>query len=55
LLKFFRKAGNVAVISRRANVIKNDGTLKEHRQIVKYMETGMKAKLGLFYGQRDAA
>ena len=31
--------GNVAVISRRANVIKNDGTADEHRHIARWMES----------------
>ena len=39
--------GNVAIISRRANVLKNDGTLEEHRKVLAWMEAmqarGMKA------------
>lgn len=30
--------GNVTVISRRANAMKNDGTLDEHRRLVAWME-----------------
>ncbi len=32
--------GNVAIISRRANMIKNDGTAAEHRAIANWMENG---------------
>lgn len=30
--------GNVAVISHRANAIKNDGTIEEHQKIIDYMK-----------------
>jgi hypothetical protein len=30
--------GNIAIISRRANVLKNDGTLDEHRKVLAWME-----------------
>jgi len=31
-------SNNVAVISRRANIIKNDGTLEEHKMLIKWWE-----------------
>jgi hypothetical protein len=34
--------GNVALISHRANTIKNRGTIEEHRKIADWMEAGGK-------------
>lgn len=34
--------GNVAVISHRANQIKNNGTIDEHKSVVKYMQKYLK-------------
>ena len=35
--------GNVRIISFRANRIKNDGTIDEHRKIIEYMESHFKS------------
>lgn len=37
--------GNIAVISTRANLIKNDGTIEEHAKIVEWMKERMGLKL----------
>lgn len=34
--------GNVFILSRRANRIKNDGTLEEHKKIVEWMQNKLK-------------
>ena len=38
--------GNVAIISYRANLIKNDGTADEHRKIARYMASFLGAHCG---------
>ena len=43
--------GNVAIISYRANIIKNSGTIEEHRRIADWMEEQDNADSGKLVGQ----